>query len=307
MNIMKNLLILVSGLFFISCSGSSESEQKKPEKEQPEAITIQTNNMEIIMPDTLNAGLNHLVYRNNSDMTHFLLFNKVPEFVDLEKYQTELTMPFQELMNAISENRDPEAAFPEWLAEMVNMGGVGLISAGGVAESYVDFPPGNYVVECYIKYNGVFHSSTGMLKHLRIIDRGQEEITIDAALTINVDSTGISLEGDLPGKPGMANFKVVHGTTRLYPNFTRPDVHLAKITDEAGLEELNEYMDWSSIEGMVAKSPATFLGGVQEMPEGNISYFSHDLGPGKYVLIGEVPDPKSNNFFIEFEIPAEMP
>lgn len=94
----------------------------------------------------------------------------------------------------------------------------------------------------------------------------------------------------------------MHGITKLFQNFTRPDVHLVKITEGAALETLGDYMDWTTVNGMVSNSPVVFLGGVQEMPEGSTSYFRQYLSTGKYILIGEVPSPRSNGFYYEFEI-----
>ncbi len=79
-------------------------------------------------------------------------------------------------------------------------------------------------------------------------------------------------------------------------------MNLARVTDEDGLASLEDYMDWRNPNGMTIDAPVTFLGGVQEMPEGNVSYFSTNLEPGKYVLIGEVPEPKKAGFYLEFEI-----
>jgi hypothetical protein len=235
-------------------------------------------------------------------MTHFLLFNKVPDEVDMGRYHKELTMPFQEIMDAINQEREPNAVFPEWLGEMVNMGGIGLLSAGQTAESIVNFPPGNYMVECYIKTNGVFHSTTGMLKHVTIIPNEKKQASPGESVTIRVDSTGLSLEGEMPQYGGNVVFKVEYGNTKLFPNFTRPDVHLVKVTEEARLDELESYMDWTNQNGMIESAPVVFLGGAQEMPKGSEAYFKQYLSGGKYILIGEVPNPKATGFYIEFEI-----
>ena len=92
------------------------------------------------------------------------------------------------------------------------------------------------------------------------------------------------------------------GPTKLFANFTRPDVHLVKITEGANIEALEEYMDWTLPNGMVQNAPVVFLGGVQEMPEGNSAFFTQYLSAGKYILIGEVPGPSASNFYHEFEI-----
>lgn len=299
---MKPVVVFIASVILFGCSQAKKSDQEVEKNESSSVIEIYSKSMDIVMTDTLMEGWNHLIYENNSHMTHFLLFNKVPEGVDAEQYMTELTTPFQELMDAITEQREPNAKFPEWLAEMVNMGGVGLTSPGQSSENYINLPTGNYIVECYIKSNGIFHSTSGMTKQITVIESDQEQATPEATITINVDSLGLSTNGELPQKGGNVNFKVVYGATKLYSNFTRPDVHLVKITEDAQLDALGSYMDWTALKGMDATSPVVFIGGAQEMPEGNIAYFSQNLSSGKYILIGEVPDPIGNGFYIEFEI-----
>lgn len=301
---MKNYFLPLTLLIVAGCTTTTESEKQIENDPRPPIVNIHSNIMDIVMQDTLTSGLNHIIYENRSDMTHFLLFNKVPKDVDLSKYHEELTMPFQELMASITESRESNAVFPEWLPQMVNMGGVGLLSPGQKAESYVDFEPGNYIVECYVKTNGIFHSTTGMLKQVTIISNQEIVNTpnLDPVATVNVDSLGLTTIGDLPNKPGDFTFKVNYENTRLFPNFTRPDVHLVRITEDAGLDKLEDYMDWTTPNGMDANAPVMFLGGTQEMPKGSIAYFKQNLEAGKYILIGEVPNPKENNFYVEFEI-----
>ncbi len=299
---MKYVLAVVVTAIMAGCSGSERKTETTAENPVPTKIQISSNTLDIIMPDTLSAGLNHLVYQNKSDMTHFLLFNKVPDSISIREYSQQLTKPFQEVMDAISNNQEPPNNFPAWLGDMVNMGGVGLTSAGQTSESYVNFTPGNYIVECYIKSDGIFHSSSGMLKQIRVVDQVNEASEPTANITVNVDSSGLTLQGELVPQAGNVCFKISHGVSKLFPNFTRPDVHLVKITEGASLEALEEYMDWTTVNGMVSNAPVVFLGGVQEMPEGSTSYFRQYLSPGKYILIGEVPTPRSNGFYYEFEI-----
>lgn len=305
---MKNLAVLaILMIFILACSGPKKEpaeEVQKPETAEtdPGLVSIITNSMDIVMPDTLYSGLNHLVYENRSNMVHLLLFNRVPDSISLEDYASQLTKPFQDLMDAINNNEEPPNNFPEWLSAMVNTGGVGLISPGLTAESFVNFPPGNYVVECYIKTNGVFHSSMGMLKQLRVIEKSTDQMPPKEAVSIKLSADGIALDGKIPENGGAVVFKVEYGETKLFENFTRPDVNLAKVTDKNGLASLEDYMDWRKPNGMVIEAPVMFLGGVQEMPEGNVSYFSANLEPGSYVLIGEVPEPKKDGFYLEFEI-----
>jgi hypothetical protein len=303
---MKHLIVAAAAaLIFYGCSGNKNEKQPEEEPALPEVsthVSIATNLMDIVMQDTLLSGLNHLTYENRSGMTHFLMFNKVPQNIGVREYTQELTIPFQEVMNAIAEGTEPPDNFPEWLGEMVNMGGVGLISGGQTAESYVDLEPGNYIVECYIKTNGIFHSTSGMVRQITVLDQRSDLEPPPATLKLQVDSNGISINGEMPLHAGQVTFSVNFGAPKLFPNFTGPDVHLARITGETDLTSLEDYMDWTKPNGMIQESPATFLGGSQDAPDGKTSFFTQQLSAGKYVLIGEVPGPSELNFYQEFEV-----
>ena len=56
--------------------------------------------------------------------------------------------------------------------------------------------------------------------------------------------------------------------------------------------------------GLIEPAPnaVTFIGGVNDMPEGNIGYFSANLEPGNYALISEVPNALSKNMLKTFVV-----
>ena len=281
-------------------STSTNVEKKNPTPNGEVMVT--TNLMDIVMPDTLMSGLNRIRYENKSDMIHFLLFNKVPDSINRERYAKELTRPFQEVMDAIAKGEEPPNNFPEWLAGMVNFGGVGLTSAKTTSTSYVDLDPGTYIVECYIKSNGVFHSSTGMLKEVLVLDKKSDLSRPKAAVQLQVSGAGISSEESMNFVQGENTIEVQFVETKLYPNFTRPDVHLLRLDEQSDLQKIENFVDWMLPDGMIMAAPAEFLGGVQEMPDGKVASFTVNLIPGRYALIGEVPKAMSSNFFIEFSV-----
>ena len=64
-------------------------------------------------------------------------------------------------------------------------------------------------------------------------------------------------------------------------------------------------MDWSNPKGLIEPAPTgiTFLGGVNNMTEGQKGYFTVNLEPGRYILISEVPNPASKNMLKTFVVP----
>lgn len=65
----------------------------------------------------------------------------------------------------------------------------------------------------------------------------------------------------------------------VHENFVGHDVNLAKIEPYTDLDELEVSMDWSVKGGLQTPAPngVTFLGGVNDMPEGRTGYFTVDL------------------------------
>ncbi|MGB5304203.1 MAG: hypothetical protein WBP17_13740, partial [Gemmatimonadota bacterium] len=65
------------------------------------------------------------------------------------------------------------------------------------------------------------------------------------------------------------------------------DVHVVRLDEGTDLDEVIAWMDWMNVDGLRAPSPATFLGGVHEMPAGYTAFFTVDLEPGRYAWIAE--------------------
>lgn len=54
--------------------------------------------------------------------------------------------------------------------------------------------------------------------------------------------------------------------------------------------------------GLEVPAPATFLGGVNEMPVGSTGYLTVDLEPGQYAWIAEVPKPMEKGMLKSFTV-----
>ena len=89
-----------------------------------------------------------------------------------------------------------------------------------------------------------------------------------------------------------------------HEHFLGHDVNLVKLADNANLEELESWMNWSDPKGLISPSPegVTFLGGANDMPAGSMGYFEVDLVPGNYALISEVPNSMSKNMLKTFVV-----
>ena len=169
-------------------SGSTKEAKKKAS----DVITIVTNAMEFKTKDAWESGWKTVKYRNNSNETHFVLFDKYPEGKGLEDAEKEVGPPFQEGMDMINAGEFDKAnvAFgklPEWFQKVKYTGGVGLISAKSTAQSTFYLEPGTYVIECYVKMaNGVFHNTQGMAKEIKVTEADSSAADVKENYTINI-------------------------------------------------------------------------------------------------------------------------
>ncbi len=304
------LLSLIIAVSLQSCK--SDKKKAKPDVEtvkKENVIDVLTENMEFQMPDTIPSGWVTFRYKNASPQTHFLLVDDYPEGKTLDTIKTVVLPPFDAGMKLINEGKAEEGfaefgKLPKWFPEIKFIGGIGLISPNHVAETTMKLNPGLYIIECYLKMsNGVFHGSMGMVKEITVsgTDSGNPEPKADIAIEIS-STEGIVFNDSI--SVGIHTFSVFYKDQIVHENFVGHDVNLAKLDDNANLDDLNNWMDWSNPKGLIEPAPAgvIFLGGINNMLAGDTGYFTVNLEPGRYALISEVPNPSSKNMLKTFVI-----
>lgn len=307
------MLLLVSlSLFYLqSCkSDKKETQPESVEIENQNVIEIVTKNMDFQMPDTIPSGWNTFRYKNLSPQTHFFLIDKYPEGKTSEDAKNIVAPVFDSAMKLIMEGKSEEgyaefAKLPEWFSEVVFVGGSGLLSPNQVGETTLHLKPGKYILECYVKMsNGVFHSSMGMTKDLVVTTTDSNNYEWISDIDITISSTdGIVFNDTISA--GKQVFSVFYKDQIVYENFVGHDINLVKIDEQANLKELENWMNWADPKGLIEPAPKgfTFMGGVNDMPEGTLGFFSATLEPGNYALISEVPSALSKNMLKTFVIP----
>ncbi|MBZ9788180.1 hypothetical protein LB456_11990 [Psychroflexus sp. CAK57W] len=311
MGMISSLSILLIGVL-ISCKGKLDEPKEQTataDEKKDNVIEIVTEDMDFQMPDTIPSGWNTFRYKNLSPQTHFFLVDKYPEG-KTTKDAEEFVMPvFDDAMKLIMEGKSEEgfaefSKLPDWFGEVVFVGGSGLLSPGQVGETSFHLKPGEYIVECYVKMsNGVFHTSMGMTKDLVVspTDSGNEQPAADTKISIST-TDGIVFNDSISS--GEHTFSVYYKDQTVHENFVGHDVNLVRLAKNANLNELENWMNWANPEGLMEPAPkaVTFIGGVNDMPEGNTGYFKAKLTPGNYMLISEVPDASSKNLMKIFEV-----
>jgi len=246
--------------------------------------------------DTVRAGWITFRFINASPVLHFLFLDHLPGDRTSNELLSEVSPIFQEATDLIRAERPDEAMaqfanLPEWFDDLVFRGGPGFTSPGLVSEATLYLEPGNYVLECYIKNaDGVYHWNLGMYRDLHVTEEVTEaEPPKNPTLEITVTDSGLAVDG----VPTRGEHLVAVHFQQEEPGLIGKDVHVVRLDPETDVDEVVAWLDFNRPDGLVSTAddpaPATFVGGVHEMPLGNTAYFNLTLEPGEYLWISEQP------------------
>lgn len=284
------------------------------ERDASNVVEVTARGLEFEAPDSVASGWVTFHLRNESDLIHFALVSRLPEGFGIEEHQEVLARIFQEGMDLLNAGEADAAmekfgTLPEWFSDVVFLGGPGFISAGRTAQATVYLEPGTYVIECYVKTNGMFHSynpspdSYGMAHELTVTEDSAAAPEPDGTIRITLSSEdGIEVEGDV--SPGEHTVAVHFSDQQVHENFVGHDVHLVRLREDTDLDRLGTWMDWMQPTGLETPAPAEFLGGTHEIPAGKTAYFTVRLEPGRYAWIAEVTNPADKGMLTTFSVPA---
>ena len=275
-------------------------------------VEVVSTGLHFEAPDEIPAGWTTFRFRNLTGATHFVILEKMPVFEGVQKTlkdsQAEVVPVFQNFMDLFAgvPLSFPAAGLtlPAWYAGVVFMGGPGLVASGTTAATTVLLEPGTYVIECYVKTDGVFHSVEGMIDQIVVTDDASRAREPSPTLRVTVSSTaGIDIDGLL--RPGRHTVAVHFADQTTYAHFLGHDIHLARVGGDTDLGTLAAWMNWAVPGELETPAPAEFLGGVQDMPGGSTAYFDVLLTPGNYAFIAEVPDPAGEDMLRTFTVPEQ--
>lgn len=295
----KNRLVVAAALAVAAANPITLAGEPSEPDTGPSTVVVIAKGLEFFAPRQVPAGWTTFRFLNKSGMTHFALVERMPVGTGVVEQQKQVAPVFQQGMDFLNAGQvdaalDRFAELPEWFQQVVYKGGPGLVGPEGTAETTVYLEPGTYLLECYVKTSGIFHSFSpwpskyGMVREFTVTDQispGREPV---ATLTVTISGErGIDVEGDpVPGEHIVA---VRFEDQLVHENFVGHDVHLARLADDTDLGRLATWMDWSEPTGLETPAPVEFLGGVNEMPAGETGYLHVRLEPGRYVWVSEVP------------------
>lgn len=314
-NSKKSFLILFICIVpLLSCKNDKEGnlQQNKNIAEvnnNANIIEVVTNQMDFQIPSQLKSGWTTFRYNNKSSETHFFIFEKLPEGITIENYNNELVPPFKAAFNHLI-NDEVEKAMkefekvPAWWNDVKLGGGVGLISPKSVAESTIYMHPGTYVMECYIRMpNGMPHAFYGMLKEIKVTEtkNNNKEPSHDHQITIS-SSEGITFQDSI--KAGNYQLAINFKDQKRYETLLGHDVNLVRLDNISKLDTLAKWINAADIKAFRTPIPdgLTFLGGVEDLEEGETGYFRTQLEQGTYVLISEIPNALDRKMYKTFKV-----
>jgi hypothetical protein len=256
------------------------------------AIQVVARDYALEAPDSIPSGWVTFRFENQGKETHFFVLHHLPEGKTMQDYIAGAAPPFDSAMKLLQAGGTKADAgqvlaegLPAWFADLREMGGAGLTAPGSSVRFTEKLPAGHYLLECYVKNaEGTFHSGLGMLRALTVTDASSAGEPPSADLDVTLSGQGIEVRGT---PTAGAHVVAVHYGEQP-AGLVGYDLHLARLEEGQTVEKLVPWMDWMNVGGMKVPAPATFLGGVQEMPAGNTAYVHVTLTPGRYAWISEL-------------------
>jgi len=306
---MKHFIIalaLAAGLS--ACSSEPEQTEVSPSN----ILVLQVEGLSFTGPDTIKSGWTTIRVVNEGGMTHHALVYRLPEGITAEMVDEMVVEPIQASLSAaiagdFERAAEISASMPAWVADLEWLGGPGMMSDGVTGEATMYLEPGNYIVECYVKTNGVQHNYNpvpgefGMVFPLTVLpeDGGMAEPDANVTLTLTNEGYEITDGAFINGYNTVrANFE----EQRSYNDFVGHDAHVFRIEDDTDVDAAAAWPDFFPLDGQQTPAPARFVGGIHDMPQGVTGYFKLNLEPGDYGITAEIPDAMQSGFFHKFTI-----
>lgn len=307
----QGLIILVT-ILASGCSEAPVDEAAKTQKPNENVLILKAVGLTFEGKNEIPSGWVTIKFQNLSPMIHLALIEKLPDGVSAKDLSNEVMAIFQKSLD-LSAAGDIEGStkvfedLPEWFGGLVFYGGPGLLSAGGESEVTVYLEPGIYVIECYIKSNGILHNyspdpeTLGMIHELVVSNEKGEGVEPAFDVELEISSNGYEiLSGSF--SPGRNTVKTTFADQKVYPTLVGHDAHVVRLEEGLDVDALMHWVNFANADGQVTPSPYQFVGGTHDMPAGSITYFTVDIEAGQYAIIGEIPDAKASGHYLEFEV-----
>ena len=286
-----------------------------PAESAENVLSLEIVGLSFVGPDEIGSGWTTIRINNESGMTHHGLVYRLPDGITAEVMNEQVMKPFQESLTANIAGDLEKAAeimqgIPPWIGDIIYMGGPGMISDGVVGETTMYLEPGNYIVECYVKTNGVQHNynpepgAFGMVLPLTVTAEPGGMPEPEATVTMEISNSGFEItEGEFVA--GVNSVRIEFVEQQLYNNFIGHDAHFFRITPETDVAASARWVDFFPNDGQQTPAPAHFVGGIHDMPQDSTAYLKLNLEAGEYGIVAEVPDAQEIGMFTTITVSSD--
>lgn len=253
-----------------------------------DVITIRAEDHSLQAPDEISSGWSTFEFVNKGEEPHLMWIPRLPEDKSLDNYMAEYVGPLTEIWH---EQRDGDIdraeavekfqeAVPDWWYEMQRAGGVGVVKPGHALEVTLYLEPGSYILDCYMKTeDGELHNMEGMVRELHVTEASSGLAPPDHDIEVRLSNHEMAVDGDLTSGPH---------TVQVHAEEFGHNVHVARLEPDTEVQDIIDWVTPFNQEQFWPPAPATFIGGIHQLPEGGKGYFTLDLEPGRYLFISQL-------------------
>ena len=311
----RTMLCLVMLCFASGCDNTQTVSEDMSSNPTENILSFEIVGWSFVGPTEIQSGWTTIRINNDSGMTHHGLVYRLPDGITEEMVNEQVIRPIQESLTAniagdLDKARELMGTIPAWVGDFVYMGGPGMISHGVTGEATMHLQPGEYIVECYVKTNGVQHNynpnlgQSGMVLGLTVTEEPGGMPEPEANVTLTISNSGYAVaDGEFVA--GENSVRVKFAEQRLYNNFVGHDAHFFRISPDTDVEASARWVDFFPTDGQQTPAPAQFVGGIHDMPQGSTAYVKIQLEAGEYGIVAEVPNAQEMGLFRRFIVAGD--
>ena len=281
----------------------------------PDTVDIIAEDYEFTAPDTVPAGWVTLKLHNQGSETHYMEIDRLPDEVSFAEYRPRVerlaalvdslgTVLADGALDTAEAVRRLRAAAPDtfWGGSLTDpgedAGGVGLLGPGETARTTLRLEPGIYSMICLMPTTGEeTHLERGMIEPLVVTGPASGASPPAPDVVMRYDGGRLSTEP--PVRRGRQVAALHVGDLGSDEAGGKVGVYLARLDDGIRSEEV---VRWVTDGSYRPPAPTTFLGGVDEIGDGDSAYVTLDLAAGEYGWVIFPFGAETKPFVEEFDV-----
>lgn len=254
---MKRFLLIACILVVVAaCSKKSTPPGNTGASAADTPVTIVATDSGFTLPDTLHAGLNHIVYENHGTEVHECHFIRLPEGMSTADYVAEVKK---------------DVLFP---AGALDCSGPGLTSPGERVEMWFSLDEGNYLVGCWMTNHMTTRRPVGIVVHgtpAKPVEPPHEDVTV-RMIDFRYEFLGKLKSGD----------QIIRYET-VGPSMHETDV--VRLADDRKMEDVKAWF-----KDQHKTLPGVIGGGCLDSHDlKHVVWMKHTFQPGRYVFWCDMP------------------